>query len=186
MPSNPLEVQNFVEMWAAHMEQMSDYNAFVLPIEDMTRLMNYKTDNDTVRSVMQERYGNQVPDYILAFLRRLNGNAKSEMGSALVNKLVSGAKGAAVGGNLSVASQQATAVLRAYALIDAKYLVKGMGAGALSAAKMKKSYAEIMDWAPMRPRTCRRQLRGSRSDLSFAMRKTTLPRKKAGVTLTRT
>lgn len=147
--SNPLEVQNFVEMWAAHMEQMSDYNAFVLPIEDMTRLMNYKTDNDTVRSVMQERYGNQVPDYILSFLRRLNGNAKSEMGSALVNKLVSGAKGAAVGGNLSVASQQATAVLRAYALIDAKYLVKGMGAGALSAAKIKKSYAEIMDWAPI-------------------------------------
>lgn len=147
--SNPLEVQNFVEMWAAHMEQMSDYNAFVLPIEDMTRLMNYKTDNDTVRSVMQERYGNQVPDYILSFLRRLNGNAKSEMGSALVNKLVGGAKGAAVGGNLSVASQQATAVLRAYALIDAKYLVKGMGAGALSAAKMKKSYAEIMDWAPI-------------------------------------
>ena len=149
VPSNPLEVQNFVEMWAAHMEQMSDYNAFVLPIEDMTRLMNYKTDNDTVRSVMQERYGNQVPDYILSFLRRLNGNAKSEMGSALVNKLVGGAKGAAVGGNLSVASQQATAVLRAYALIDAKYLVKGMGAGALSAAKMKKSYAEIMDWAPI-------------------------------------
>lgn len=147
--SNPLEVQNFVEMWAAHMEQMSDYNAFVLPIEDMTRLMNYKTDNDTVRSVMQERYGNQVPDYILSFLRRLNGNAKSEMGSALVNKLVGGAKGAAVGGNLSVASQQATAVLRAYALIDAKYLVKGMGAGALSAAKMKKSYEEIMDWAPI-------------------------------------
>lgn len=147
--SNPLEVQNFVEMWAAHMEQMSDYNAFVLPIEDMTRLMNYKTDNDTVRSVMQERYGNQVPDYILSFLRRLNGNAKSEMGSALVNKLVGGAKGAAVGGNLSVASQQETAVLRAYALIDAKYLVKGMGAGALSAAKMKKSYAEIMDWAPI-------------------------------------
>lgn len=147
--SNPLEVQNFVEMWAAHMEQMSDYNAFVLPIEDMTRLMNYKTDNDTVRSVMQERYGNQVPDYILSFLRRLNGNAKSEMGSALVNKLVGGAKGAAVGGNLSVASQQATAVLRAYALIDAKYLVKGMGAGALSAAKLKKSYAEIMDWAPI-------------------------------------
>lgn len=147
--SNPLEVQNFVEMWAAHMEQMSDYNAFVLPIEDMTRLMNYKTDNDTVRNVMQERYGNQVPDYILSFLRRLNGNAKSEMGSALVNKLVGGAKGAAVGGNLSVASQQATAVLRAYALIDAKYLVKGMGAGALSAAKMKKSYAEIMDWAPI-------------------------------------
>ena len=147
--NTPLEVQNFVEMWAAHMEQMSDYNAFVLPIEDMTRLMNYKTDNDTVRSVMQERYGNQVPDYILSFLRRLNGNAKSEMGSALVNKLVGGAKGAAVGGNLSVASQQATAVLRAYALIDAKYLVKGMGAGALSAAKMKKSYAEIMDWAPI-------------------------------------
>lgn len=147
--SNPLEVQNFVEMWAAHMEQMSDYNAFVLPIEDMTRLMNYKTDNDTVRSVMQERYGNQVPDYILSFLRRLNGNARAEMGSALVNKLVGGAKGAAVGGNLSVASQQATAVLRAYALIDAKYLVKGMGAGALSAAKIKKSYAEIMDWAPI-------------------------------------
>lgn len=147
--SNPLEVQNFVEMWAAHMEQMSDYNAFVLPIEDMTRLMNYKTDNDTVRSVMQERYGNQVPDYILSFLRRLNGNARAEMGSALVNKLVGGAKGAAVGGNLSVASQQATAVLRAYALIDAKYLVKGMGAGALSAAKMKKSYEEIMDWAPI-------------------------------------
>lgn len=147
--SNPLEVQNFVEMWAAHMEQMSDYNAFVLPIEDMTRLMNYKTDNDTVRSVMQERYGNQVPDYILSFLRRLNGNARAEMGSALVNRLVGGAKGAAVGGNLSVAIQQATAAARAYALIDAKYLLPGVGKGVMSAAKIKKSYAEIMDWAPI-------------------------------------
>ena len=108
-------------------------------MEGVKRFRASHWDRLSLIHILQERYGNQVPDYILSFLRRLNGNAKSEMGSALVNKLVGGAKGAAVGGNLSVASQQATAVLRAYALIDAKYLVKGMGAGALSAAKMKKS-----------------------------------------------
>lgn len=151
---NPLVVQNFIEMWAAHVEQMSDYNAFVLPIEDMTRLINYRDFGDgdqlgmTVREAMRWGLGNQIPDYIMEFLRQLNGNAKAELGGRTVNRLIGAAKGAAVGANLSVAIQQATAVLRAYALVDAKYLGRGMLAG-VNPAKLKKTYAQIEQWAPI-------------------------------------
>ena len=151
---NPLIVQNFIEMWAVHVEQMSDYNAFVLPIEDMTRLINYRDFGDgdqlgmTVREAMRWGMGNQIPDYIMEFLRRLNGNAKAELGGRTVNRLIGAAKGAAVGANLSVAIQQATAVLRAYALVDAKYLGRGMLAG-VNPAKLKKTYAQIEQWAPI-------------------------------------
>ena len=40
--NNALNIRGFTEVWCQHVEKMADYNAFVLPIEDMTRLLNYQ------------------------------------------------------------------------------------------------------------------------------------------------
>ena len=54
----------FTELWCQHVEKMSDYNAFVLPIEDMTRLMNYRIGDASVKAGMNVAYGVQTTEYV--------------------------------------------------------------------------------------------------------------------------
>lgn len=122
---NALEIKPFTEIWCQHVEKMSDYNAFVLPIEDMTRLMNYRAKSGNVKAQMNIAYGKQTTDYIMSFLKRLNGNARSEMGEGLLRSMIGKAKGAAVTANLSVAIQQMGSASRAMAMIDPAYFFKG-------------------------------------------------------------
>ncbi|MBP3649176.1 MAG: hypothetical protein J6K73_05290 [Clostridia bacterium] len=152
--SNPLEIKPFTEVWCQHAEKMSDYNAFVLPIEDMTRLMNYKGDGDGVKSAMNRAYGKQTTDYIMHFLRRLNGNSRNEMGENWLGGFMGRAKGAAVTFNLSVAIQQAGSAPRAMAMIDPRYFMAGL-AKAVAHGKVDNhraigaAYAELEKYAPI-------------------------------------
>lgn len=147
--SNALKIVPFTELWASHVEKMSDYNAFVLPIEDMTRLMNYRMDGESVRATMQQRYGAQTAGYVDAFLRRLNGNGRAEHGGSWINRFMSKAKGAAVTFNLSVAIQQAGAGPRAMAEISPKYVLPGIVAGFAKVPNLSQAYAEIEEHAPI-------------------------------------
>ena len=152
--SNPLEIKPFTEVWCQHAEKMSDYNAFVLPIEDMTRLMNYKGDGDGVKATMNRAYGKQTTDYIMHFLRRLNGNSRNEMGENWLGGFMGRAKGAAVTFNLSVAIQQAGSAPRAMAMIDPRYFMAGL-AKAVAHGKVDNhraigaAYAELEKYAPI-------------------------------------
>ena len=147
--SNALKIVPFTELWASHVEKMSDYNAFVLPIEDMTRLMNYRMDGESVRATMQQRYGAQTAGYVDAFLRRLNGNGRAEHGGSWINRFISSSKGAAVTFNLSVAIQQAGAGPRAMAEISPKYVLPGIVAGFAKVPHLSQAYAEIEEHAPI-------------------------------------
>lgn len=147
--SNALKIVPFTELWASHVEKMSDYNAFVLPIEDMTRLMNYRMDGESVRATMQQRYGAQTAGYVDAFLRRLNGNGRAEHGGSWINRFISNSKGAAVTFNLSVAIQQAGAGPRAMAEISPKYVLPGIAAGFAKVPHLSQAYAEIEEHAPI-------------------------------------
>ena len=147
--SNALKIVPFTELWASHVEKMSDYNAFVLPIEDMTRLMNYRVDGESVRATMQQRYGMQTAGYVDAFLRRLNGNGRAEHGGSWINRFISRSKGAAVTFNLSVAIQQAGAGPRAMAEISPKYVLPGIVAGFAKVPNLSQAYAEIEEHAPI-------------------------------------
>ena len=157
--SNALEVQGFTSLWASHVEQMSDYNAFVLPIEDMTRLLNYKQQirdeegnfagwGKGVRPQMIKAYGENLNGYIMSFLKRMNGNSRSEFGDQFLNGLVSAAKGAAVTFNLSVAIQQMGAGIRAAAVINPGDVGMGWLRG-LSLTQLKERYAELERYAPI-------------------------------------
>lgn len=143
--SNALVIHPFTQLWCEHAEKMSDYNAFVLPIEDMTRLMNYRTEGESVKSSMNAGYGKQTTDYIISFLRNLNGNARQTGGDKWLKQLSGRAKGAAVTFNLSVALQQAGAGIRAAAEINPKYIAIGMAKG----LNVKKSYDEAKKYAPI-------------------------------------
>lgn len=148
--NNTVDILPFTQLWASHVEKMSDYNAFVLPIEDMTRLMNYRSeDGARVRKTIEERYGTQTREYIDSFLKRLNGNGRIEHGGHWINRFVSKAKGAAVTFNLSVAIQQAGAGPRAMAEINPKYVIPGIIAGFGKIPNLNKAYAEIEEHAPI-------------------------------------
>lgn len=152
--SNPLEIKPFTEIWCQHVEKMSDYNAFVLPIEDMTRLMNYKNEGDNVKAAMNIAYGPQTRTYIMNFLRRLNGNSRNEMGESWLGGFMGRAKGAAVTWNLSVAIQQMGSAGRAMAMIDPKYFAQGTVKAALHGKQeghrsFSASYAELEKYAPI-------------------------------------
>lgn len=148
--NNTVDILPFTQLWASHVEKMSDYNAFVLPIEDMTRLMNYRSeDGARVRKTIQERYGTQTQEYIDSFLKRLNGNGRIEHGGHWINRFVSKAKGAAVTFNLSVAIQQAGAGPRAMAEINPKYVIPGIITGFGKIPNLSKAYEEIEAHAPI-------------------------------------
>nr|DAQ77435.1 MAG TPA: hypothetical protein [Caudoviricetes sp.] len=148
--NNTVDILPFTQLWASHVEKMSDYNAFVLPIEDMTRLMNYRSeDGARVRKTIEERYGTQTREYIDSFLKRLNGNGRIEHGGHWINRFVSKAKGAAVTFNLSVAIQQAGAGPRAMAEINPKYVIPGIIAGFGKISNLSEAYAEIEAHAPI-------------------------------------
>lgn len=148
--NNTVDILPFTQLWASHVEKMSDYNAFVLPIEDMTRLMNYRSeDGARVRKTIEERYGTQTREYIDSFLKRLNGNGRIEHGGHWINRFVSKAKGAAVTFNLSVAIQQAGAGPRAMAEINPKYVIPGIITGFGKIPNLSKAYAEIEAHAPI-------------------------------------
>ena len=144
--SSAIVIHPFTQLWCEHVEKMSDYNAFVLPIEDMARVMNYREEGESVRALMNRAYGKQVTTYIDSFLKNLNGNARASSGDTWLRKLSGTAKGAAVTFNLSVAIQQAGAGIRAAAMLDAKSMAIGTAKGT---AHPGKSYEEAKQYAPV-------------------------------------
>lgn len=155
--STALEVMGFTEMWSAHVEQMSDYNAFVLPIEDMQQLLNYKeklTDEEgkfegwgnAVRPLITQAYGRNTLDYIVSFLSRLNGNASHELGNRLQGILTGPVKGASVTLNARVMLQQAGAGIRAMKLLNPVDVLTGIVSGSW---RPGRNYAELKQYAPI-------------------------------------
>lgn len=149
----PLTIRDFTEVWCEHVEKMSAYAAFALPLEDFNRIYNNKGTKDenapsdqSVKASIAYALGQRGKGYIDVFLKDLNGNNRNPLGSAtMLNTLTSKAKGVSIGFNLSVAVQQMSAAPRAMAMIDAKYMAAGMVKG----LNYKKSFEEMKKWAPI-------------------------------------
>ncbi len=124
--NNPIVLDDFSKVWALHVNEMSMYHSFVLPLEDFNRVFNYRTPSTTetetlsVASTLVNAYGNGAEDYIKTLLNDLNGGVRSD-GSGLMDKLIGLSKKGAVMASASVVIQQPSAVMRAMAHIDPKY-----------------------------------------------------------------
>ena len=157
--SNPIVLTSFMDVWAGHVNEMSMYHAFTLALEDFYRVYNYKTpasetmDSESVISFLENAHGAASVTYIDQLLKDLNGGARSDPRETVAKALMSRFKKSAVMASLSVVVQQPTALVRAMALVDAKYFgVAPISRGVLRAINPKKHkalWAEVKKYAPV-------------------------------------
>ena len=147
--SNPIVLTPFMDVWADHVNEMSMYHAFVLPLEDFYRVYNYKTPTsdtmatESVEMFLQNSYGKGATQYIDQLLKDLNGGARVDPTAGIINKLTGLFKKSAVFASLSVVVQQPSAIARATALVDTKYFA-GIPSG-----KHSETWAEVKKYAPV-------------------------------------
>ena len=157
--SNPIVLTSFMDVWAGHVNEMSMYHAFTLALEDFYRVFNYKTpasetmDSESVISFLENAHGAASVSYIDQLLKDLNGGARSDPRETPAKALMSRFKKSAVIASLSVVAQQPTALVRAMALVDAKYFgVAPISRGVLRTFNPKKHkalWAEVKKYAPV-------------------------------------
>lgn len=151
--NNAIELSSLTETWAEHVNDMSMYHAFTLPMEDFYRVYNWTQKGDVngkrtmgVRQMIQQTAGKGAVTYIDQFLKDLNGGLRADPRETVSKAMLSGFKKAAVSASLSVAIQQPSAVGRALAYIEANYFVgsKVESAGGINATwEQLKKYAAV-------------------------------------------
>ena len=124
--SNPIVLEAFDDVWATHVNRMSQYHSFVIPIENVNKILNYGTWAGTasvsVSTMLKSRHGAAAIEYLTNFVKDLNGASAMHGASNPLFSLVGRFKKTAVAASLSVVVQQPTAVLRSMAVMDAKYI----------------------------------------------------------------
>lgn len=149
--NNPVMIQDIFKVFANHVDQMSNYNAFAASESDFNKFMNYKVKQekgkekgrvDTVRNEMDRTMGKGGAKYIKTLMNRLVTASGLSDDSDFAKMLVRNMKVASVGANLRVIVQQPTAYLRAGNSLSMKYL--------LNPAVFKKTDKEtIYKYAPI-------------------------------------
>jgi hypothetical protein len=156
---NPIVLTSFMDVWAGHVNEMSMYHSFTLALEDFYRVFNYKTpasetmDSEGVIPFIENAHGNAAVAYIDQLLKDLNGGARSDPRETVGKALMSRFKKSAVMGSLSVVVQQPTSIIRAMALVDAKYfgiapITRGV-VRAFDRKRHKALWAEVKKYAPV-------------------------------------
>ena len=149
--SNPIVLTPFMNVWADHVNEMSMYHAFVLPMEDFYRVYNYKTPTsdtmatESVEMFIQNAYGKGATKYIDQLLKDLNGGARSDTTTGVINKMIGLFKKGAVFASLSVVIQQPSAIARAAALVDTKYFIGPK----VDHKRHKALWDEVKQYAPV-------------------------------------
>lgn len=147
--TNPIVLDNFEDVWASHVNKMSLYHSFVLPIENLNKVHNYtgyarNNESFSVSTILSGVFGEPVNDYITNFIKDLNGGVVSQGATSPFAKMFTNFKKTAVAASTSVVVQQPTAILRAMAMINPKYFkFKG------DMFKPNKAWEEIKKYAPI-------------------------------------
>ena len=148
---NPVVLSDFVNLWAEHVDEMSMYHAFALPLEDFYRVYNYHTRADdvaqitSVNSTIQNAYGRAATEYIDRLLRDLNGGVRNDPTAGVINKAIGIYKKGAVLANLSVTIQQSSAIAKAAVMLDVKHFTGRR----MDAKRHKQTWAEVKRYAPV-------------------------------------
>ena len=149
---NPIVLSSFMDVWANHVNEMSMYHAFVLPMEDFYRIYNYTTPSkdenlptEGVNASIENAYGSAATEYIEQMLKDLNGGARSDSRTGFINKMMGLFKKGAVFASLSVVVQQPSAIARAAALVDTKYFIGPK----VDHKRHKALWDEVKQYAPV-------------------------------------
>ena len=128
---NAVLLEDFDTVISNHINQMLVYSNMVVPIESFNRILNYKFATEdgseqTVRSLITQKYGKNATEYIQQYLKDLNGGPSQDPRGGFIDKLLSVFKKSAVAGSLSVSMQQPLSYIRAAMEINPKYLTKAL------------------------------------------------------------
>lgn len=150
--SNSIVLDGFTDVWCDHVNEMSMYNAFVLPLEDFRKVYSFskpgKAVGDepiSVNSFIQSAYGRAATAYIDQLIKDLNGGALSDNRETIAKRMIALFKKASVFASASVVIQQPMSVARAFAEIDAKYFLGEK----MSDGKRKATWDELKKYAPV-------------------------------------
>ena len=148
--NKPIVIEDIFDVYSRQVDQMSTYNAYVVPLSDLNKVFNYMDMRDAAegKSIKQEierTHGKAGNEYIDKLIGDINGSLNTERD--IWDKLSGNMKVASVAGNLRVAFQQPTAYIRASMEIDPKYLSRG----ALTMTRKDQwdlicKYAPIAQW----------------------------------------
>ena len=149
---NPIVLSSFMDVWTNHVNEMSMYHAFVLPMEDFYRIYNYSTPSkaenmptEGVTAYIENAYGTGATGYIEQMLKDLNGGARNDPRANIANNLMGRFKKGAVFASASVVVQQPSAIARAAALIDIKHFIGPK----VDAKRHKLLWNEVKQYAPV-------------------------------------
>ena len=149
--NNPVILSNFMDVWTGHVNDMSMYHAFVLPLEDFNRVFNYNTPKMegqppvSVKGTIQGAYSPAAVSYVKNLITDLNGGARTDSTTGPINKLMGMFKKGAVFASASVVIQQPSAIARATAIIDTKYFIGPK----VDHKKHKALWEEVKQYAPV-------------------------------------
>ncbi len=127
--NNAIIVSDIFDVFTKHVTGMADYNAYAIPLADAMKWYNYNNKLDItdgkvrgVKSEIERTYGKLAKEYFIKLMKDLNGVVEHDGDLAISKGMIANYKAAAVGANLRVVLQQPAAIMRAYAVMDAKYL----------------------------------------------------------------
>ena len=148
--NKPIVIEDIFDVYSRQVDQMSTYNAYVIPLSDLNKVFNYMdmrnaADGKSIKEEIERTYGKEGNKYIEKLIADINGSLNKDKN--LWDKLSQNMKVASVAGNIRVALQQPTAYIRASMEIDAKYLSRG----ALTMTRKDQwdimcKYAPIAQW----------------------------------------
>ena len=157
--NNAVIVNSIFDVFADHMSDMAKYNALALPVLDAMKWYNYKVqtknengqvDAAAVKKSMESAFGKSANSYFMNLIKDINGTNEGGKGTdRLTRKMISNYKIAAVAGNLRVALLQPTAYVRATAVLNPKYLTRGLAVNPVKAAQEAEKYSGIAAWKSM-------------------------------------
>lgn len=155
--SNPLNIEDAFSTFTQHAGDMTDYAAYLLPMEDISRLFNFKFKDKegnythSINDILNRVGGANSDSYWTTLMEDIqNGTAArtDSQFSAGIQNIIGKAKGAAVGANLRVVAQQPTAFFRAAAILSPADLSRGVAGAPTKGSGWKKA----MKWAPIAQR----------------------------------
>ena len=157
----PIVLEDFMSVWADHVNEMSRYHGAVPALEDIRRVMNYSVYSDamaesvSVKAAMTNAYGKQAVQYFDNLYREANSGAVTDRMDATSKKLLSLFRKNSVAYSASVVIQQPASIYRAKAMIDGKYFghhgfftLTGGVLRILDRKKWNAAYADMMQYAP--------------------------------------
>lgn len=156
---NALVVDSIFNVFANHMSETAEYNAFALPLVDAMKWFNYKERIDigeghikdvSVQKAIEDTLGKNARRYFIDLMTDINSSQKAGRHEDFFGKILGRSKVSSVAWNTRVAIQQLSALPRASMVLKPRYLLSGASKFRLQyAVKEMQKYSGIALWKSM-------------------------------------